>query len=171
MSVLSDRDIHRLCALGMVEPYIIDNVQPASIDLRLGHEFILFDDDDEVDMADVRLPGTKSSRGSSLTMKPGEFALGVTKERVNIPIDLVARIEGKSSIGRLGIMVHVTAGFIDPGFCGNITLEIVNLRSVPVTVRPGMEICQLSFHRMETTPQRPYAGRYQGADGVQASRY
>lgn len=176
MSVLSDRDIHKLCGHGVVDPYFIDNVQPASIDLSLGEEFIVFDKHEQkfLDLKDVKDDSARKvhkTADEGFTLHPGEFVLGVTLERVNMPNDIVARIEGKSSIGRLGIMVHVTAGFIDPGFLGNITLEIVNLRSLPVVLRPKKPICQLSFHRMETVPQKAYTGRYQGADGVQASRY
>lgn len=176
MTVLSDRDIHQRCALGMVTPYFTNNVQPASIDLRLGSEFIIFPRHfaDGIDLADVRDQGTKiklPNDDSFFRIGPGEFILGVTHEQVQIPNDLVARIEGKSSIGRIGLMVHVTAGFIDPGFRGHITLEIVNLRNVPIILRPGKEICQLSFHIMNSIPQRPYSGRYQDAEGVEASLY
>lgn len=176
MSVLSDRDIHRLCANGMITPYILNNVQPASIDLCLGEDFIVFDKHEQryIDLENVVDASSRQvfkTQDTGFTIHPGEFVLGVTHERVEIPPDLVARIEGKSSIGRLGIMVHVTAGFIDPGFHGVITLEIVNLRSLPIVLRPGMPICQLSFHRMDSVPRKTYSGRYQDATSVEASRY
>lgn len=177
MSVLADKSIAEFCAKReMVLPYYPEDVQPASIDMRLGNEFIVFDKHEGL-FLDLDGVHDRSARkivkdgGKGFILHPGDFVLGVTESRVDIPHFLMGRIEGKSSIGRLGIMVHVTAGFIDPGFKGPITLEICNLRSIPIILRPGKAICQISFHMMDSMPLKPYNGRYQDATGVEASLY
>jgi len=174
--ILSDRDIVDLCRTGgLVEPFIIDNVQPASIDLRLGNDFRVFVPHSEgtIDLAsptDITKP-VYVDDDRSFVIHPGEFVLGVTMERVSIPGDLVGRVEGKSSLGRLGLIVHATAGYIDPGFVGRITLEMANLMRVPLRIYPGQLICQLSFHRLATPARSLYQGRYQGDMTVAASRF
>jgi dCTP deaminase len=196
MSVLPD---HELLALGekLLTPFDPAAVQPASVDLRLGNEFITFQRDQTiaVDLDNVPKdlgkkvvvdfpptpedfdvdkpigPIVPTQGRRHFVLHPGEFCLGVTLERVTIPDDLVARLEGRSSVGRLGLAIHVTAGYIDPGFRGPITLEMANLSPHPLILRPGRSICQLSVLRMSSPPRNPYRGRYQDAEGVQASRY
>jgi len=180
MSVLADHQIRNRCrkelaSYGMIEPFNDDQVEPASYDVRLGFDFLVFQRDDTAvidmnDPADITKPVTVEEGGYFL-MHPGEFALGRTLETVNIPTDLVARIEGKSSIGRLGQMIHITAGYIDPGFHGPVTLELYSVHPLPVMLRPPQLIAQISFHEMSSTPSKPYEGRYQHADTVQSSRF
>lgn len=160
----------------LITPFDPECVEPASYDCKLGQEFIVFDKHEGlfIDLAKVDDPSARKvtkTAEEGFILHPGEFVLGVTAERVAIPSWLVARIEGKSSIGRLGLTAHVTAGYIDPGFVGPITLEIANLRTIPIILRPGKAFCQLSFHRMSEAPTKTYDGRYQNAQGVQASRY
>ncbi len=109
--------------------------------------------------------------GGRFILHPGEFVLGSTVERVAIPDDLVARLEGKSSLGRLGLLIHSTAGYIDPGFEGTITLELSNVARLPIAIYPGMPIGQISFLQMTTPVDRPYRGKYGGQEGPTASRY
>lgn len=200
MSILPDHEIRKLCQsmreepygdllLGnpprqktravkqtpLIQPYDEAQLQPSSYDVRLGNEFLAFERDATLAI-DMRDPAniTKKvvvSDGGYFLLHPGEFVLGVTKEVLHVPDNLVARIEGKSSVGRLGLMVHVTAGFIDPGFIGPITLEMACLHPLPIMLRPGKLIAQFSFERMESAAEKPYQGRYQGAKGVEASRY
>ena len=108
---------------------------------------------------------------TAIVLHPSEFILGVTEEVVRLSNNIVGKIEGKSSLGRLGLMVHVTAGFIDPGFIGPITLEMKNLLNVPIVLRPGKKICQIAFAWLNSAARRPYDGRYQNSKGVVASRY
>ena len=103
-------------------------------------------------------------------LHPGEFVLGTTLERIGIPNDLVARLEGKSSLGRLGLLIHSTAGYIDPGWFGDITLELSNVSRLPITIYAGMRIGQLSFQQLTTPVDNPYSGKYQGQEGPTASR-
>lgn len=159
----------------MISPFRDEQVEPASYDVRLGYRFRVFERDTttHIDLANPT-DITKEvliSEGGAFTLHPGEFVLAETYERVCIPHDLVARIEGKSSIGRLGLLVHVTAGYIDPGFEGKITLEMYGLHPLPLLLRPEMLVAQLSFHRLLSPPKKPYQGRYQGASGVEASKY
>jgi dCTP deaminase len=178
MSVLPDHQIATRGEAGMIRPYNSDRVQPASYDCGLDNEFIVFDSHSHIqtaiDLLEVEDHGARKTMADSegrFVLHPGQFVLASTQETVKIPDSMVARIEGKSSIGRLGIMVHVTAGYIDPGFCGQITLEMTNLRNLPIILRVGKPICQLSFHLMESPPTKPYEGRYQNAKGVEASLY
>lgn len=166
----------QLRALGptLISPYIEENVQPASIDVRLGNDFMVFERDQTpfIDLADP-VDITKRVHvedGDYFMLHPGEFVLGVTMERVMMPNNIVCRIEGRSSCGRLGLMVHVTAGYIDPGFCGPITLEMTCMHPLPMKLRPGFRVAQLSFVQIEEV-ENPYVGRYQDADTVQASRF
>jgi dCTP deaminase len=178
MTVLPDHQIEIWGEAGMIRPFLSERVQPASYDCGLDNEFIVFDSHSHIqtaiDLSRVEDHGARKTTADiegRFVLHPGQFVLASTQETVKIPESMVARIEGKSSIGRLGIMVHVTAGYIDPGFCGQITLEMTNLRNLPIILRVGKPICQLSFHLMESPPAKPYQGRYQNAKGVEASLY
>jgi dCTP deaminase len=176
MTTLPDRQIRALGrSLGLLTPFREEHVQPASIDLCLGDEFIVYEPHGQmyVDLdnpIDESAKKVKAPPDRGFMLQPKQFILGVTEEVVNLPNDIVARLEGKSSIGRLGIMIHVTAGFIDPGFHGPITLEICNLRDIPVVLRPGLPFCQLSFQFLSSPCAKPYNGRYQDATGVEPSK-
>ena len=175
--LLSDRDIRAEIASGRVvlSPYDETMVQPSSVDVRLDEFFRLFDNhkyqviDPAQDQADLtRLVEVDPQEG--FVLHPGEFVLGTTLERIALPNDLVARLEGKSSLGRLGLLIHSTAGYIDPGWDGDITLELSNVSRLPITIYPGMRIGQLSFHQMTTPVDTPYRGKYKGQSGPTASR-
>ncbi|HLE96336.1 MAG TPA: dCTP deaminase [Candidatus Thermoplasmatota archaeon] len=182
--ILSDRDIlDRLRKGDLVVDPIDDlsvQVQPASIDLRLGEDFLVFRHtavpfiDPSAEPSEPYTEPIHIPRGGTFVLHPGEFALGTTHERVAIPNDLVARVDGRSSLGRLAVVVHSTAGFIDPGFRGRITLELSNLGRIPVALRPGMRVCQLSFETMTSAAERPYGpargSKYQDQQGPVASR-
>lgn len=170
--ILPDLRIRALAEEGMITPFKPENIQPASIDVTLSDHFRIFEPHDEgfIDL-EAPIDITKFVQSDRFVLHPGEFALGVTEEVVNMPDDLVARIEGKSSLGRLGLIVHATAGFIDPGFKGAVTLEMTNLMRLPLVLRPGKLIAQLSFHVMSAPASNPYNGRYQGDMTVGASRY
>jgi dCTP deaminase len=182
-SVLSDGTIRRLIADGRVrvEPFDDTMVQPASIDLRLGSSFRVFHNHriGAIDLADPPKNLTEHVEiddGESFVIHPGEFVLGRTQEHVELPDDVVARIEGKSSLGRLGLIVHATAGFVDPGFKGTLTLEITNLTRVPIILWPGKPIAQLSFMALDQPAQRPYGhpdlgSHYHGQVEATESRY
>ena len=153
-------------------------MQPASVDLRLGSSFRVFHNH-RTSAIDLREPPTNLTEEISAEMfviHPGEFVLGVTEEYVELPDDIVARIEGKSSLGRLGLIVHATAGFVDPGFKGTLTLEITNLTRVPIKLYPGILIAQLSFMTLDAPAERPYGSEalgshYQGQTAATESRY
>lgn len=172
--ILSDYDIQsyqRLMEGGLVDPFNTDQLNPASYDLRL-HYMTRWFTDEPLDIMDVG-GHTVPHEDESFTLEPGEFILGCTQEEISLPMDLAARVEGKSSLGRLGLMIHVTAGYIDPGFSGQITLEIKNTNKVPLTLYTGMRIGQIAFERMNSAPIRGYdqTGRYQGQMGPTESRY
>jgi dCTP deaminase len=182
-SVLSDGTIRRLVAEGrvVISPWDPDMVQPASVDLRLGSSFRVFHNF-RVPAIDLAEPPTnltelvKIADDESFVIHPGEFVLGVTQESVELPDDIVARIEGKSSLGRLGLIVHATAGFVDPGFKGTLTLEITNLTRVPIILWPGKPIAQLSFMGLDAPAERPYGhpdlgSHYHGQVDATESRY
>jgi dCTP deaminase len=182
-SVLSDGTIRRLIAEGRVRVEQFDDsmVQPASIDLRLGSSFRVFHNHriGAIDLADPPRNLTEHveiGEEESFVIHPGEFVLGRTQEHVELPDDIVARIEGKSSLGRLGLIVHATAGFVDPGFKGTLTLEITNLTRVPIILWPGKPIAQLSFMALDQPAQRPYGhpdlgSHYHGQVEATESRY
>jgi dCTP deaminase len=182
-SVLSDGTIRRLIAGGRVriEPFDDSMVQPASVDLRLGTSFRVFHNHriTAIDLADPPRNLTEHvevDEDESFVIHPGEFVLGRTQERVELPDDIVARIEGKSSLGRLGLIVHATAGFVDPGFKGTLTLEITNLTRVPIILWPGKPIAQLSFMTLDQPAERPYGhpdlgSHYHGQVEATESRY
>lgn len=161
----------------MIAPFDPERVQPASIDLTLDH-FVRIprSGTDEIDTARVPEDHTILAKipEAGLVMEPGEFLLASTVERIELPLDLSARVEGKSSLGRLGLAVHITAGFVDPGFAGQITLEIANLFPRPIRLHRGMPIAQLALSPMSGLPRRPYGkagNHYQGQIGPTESRY
>ncbi len=183
--ILSDRDIRARLAAGdlAIEP-LADGalqIQPASVDLRLGDEFLVYRAA-SVACLDPRDPETipramdsvRVAPGEAFVLHPGEFALGTTTERVKIPANLVGVVDGRSSIGRLAVVVHATAGFIDPGFEGQITLELSNIGSIPVKLYPSMRIAQIVFHAMTSPAERPYGAErgssYNQQAGPQPSR-
>ncbi len=182
-SVLSDGTIRRLVAAGHIEidPWDPGMVQPASVDLRLGDSFRVFHNH-RIAGIDLREPPANLTEqvmvdeDAPFVIHPGEFALGRTLERVRLPDDVVARIEGKSSLGRLGLIVHATAGFVDPGFQGSLTLEITNLTRVPIKLWAGLPIAQLSFMTLDRPAERPYGhpdlgSHYHGQEDATESRY
>jgi dCTP deaminase len=181
--ILSDRTIREELDAGriVIDPLDESSIQPSSVDLRLGRLFRVFLNhtmpviDVKEDLEDLtRL--VKIDDGEAFILHPGEFVLGSTHEKVSLPDDLVGRIEGKSSLGRLGLLIHSTAGFIDAGFSGHITLELSNVANLPITLYPGMKIGQVSFLRMTTPADVPYGSarvgsKYQGQRGPTPSRY
>jgi dCTP deaminase len=183
-SVLSDGTIRDLIESGriVIDPFDPSMVQPASVDIRLGNSFRVFHNHriQSIDLGDPPRDLTEhveiDEDGGEFVIHPGEFVLGTTQEWVEIPDDVVCRIEGKSSIGRLGLVVHATAGFVDPGFKGTLTLEIANFNSVPIVLRPGLFICQLSFMALDQPAERPYGhpelgSHYHGQRDATESRY
>ncbi|KTG10637.1 deoxycytidine triphosphate deaminase [Haloprofundus marisrubri] len=183
--ILSDVDLLERLEVGdlVVDPLddIDMQVQPASIDLRLGEEFLEFqrtniscihpNREEEIGQY---VSETHVDEGDEFILHPGDFVLGTTKERVEIPPDLIATVEGRSSLGRLAIVIHATAGIVDPGYEGQITLELSNLGTAPVALSPGMRVSQLIFTELKTRAERPYGvergSKYQGQRGPQASR-
>jgi dCTP deaminase len=183
VSVLSDGTIRRLVQEGRIriDPWDPGMLQPASVDLRLGRSFRVFENHKVtvIDLADPPSGLTEKVEvkpDESFVIHPGEFVLGRTEEHVELADDLVARIEGKSSLGRLGLIVHATAGFVDPGFQGTLTLEITNLTRVPIVLWPGKPIAQLSFMALDRPAERPYGhpelgSHYHGQVEATESRY
>jgi dCTP deaminase len=183
VSVLSDGTILRLVEEGRItiKPWNPEHVQPASVDLRLGDSFRVFHNH-RTTAIDLREPPANLTeevvveQGDQFVIHPGEFVLGRTLEWVELPDDIVARIEGKSSLGRLGLIVHATAGFCDPGWKGTLTLELNNLTRVPIILHPGLLIAQLSFMTLDAPALRPYGSaalgsHYQGQVAATESRY
>lgn len=181
--ILSDRTMREQIEAGriLIEPYDEGCVQPSSIDVKLSNLFRVFRNHTAA-VIDVKQDLTYLTElveippDGVMMLHPGEFVLGSTLERVAVPDDLVARIDGKSSLGRLGLLIHSTAGFIDPGFDGHITLELANVASLPITLYPGMKIGQVSFMQMTTPADHPYGSgasgsKYQGQRGPTPSRY
>jgi dCTP deaminase len=181
--ILSDRSIREALASGrvVIDPLDESNIQPSSVDLTLDRFFRLFmnhsyrvidvkeDQEDLTELVEVR-------DDDVFILHPGEFVLGATAEEIGLPDDLVGRLEGKSSLARLGLLIHSTAGFLDPGFRGHVTLEFSNVANLPITLYPGMKIGQVSFERMTTPADRPYGSagmgsKYQGQRGPTPSRY
>jgi len=180
--ILSDRDLRTELAAGRIgiQPMEERQIQPSSVDLRLGHRFRRFQRTNKP-FIDIKQPVNDLMEvleipdGDPVIVRPREFMLGTTVETVSVPADLVGRLEGRSSLGRLGIIIHSTAGYIDPGFSGQVTLEISNLLEEAIALYPGMRIAQISFHRMTTPADRPYgsgdlASKYQGQEDTTASR-
>ncbi len=180
--LLSDRDIRTQIDAGRVrlDPYDAGLIQPSSIDMRMDRYFRLFDNhkypfiDPAADQPDLtRL--VEVDPGESFVLHPGEFVLGSTYETVTLPDDIAARVEGKSSLGRLGLLTHATAGFVDPGFSGHVTLELSNVATLPIVLHPGMKIGQLCFFQLSSPAESPYGSarhgsHYQGQRGPTASR-
>ena len=181
--VLSDRTIRREIAEGRiaVKPIDPEDIQPASIDLHLGGGFLVFSNT-RMPYIDVRAPldglmaAVDVADDQPFMLHPGEFALGSTREHIELPDDLVARLEGKSSLGRIGLLIHSTAGFVDPGWKGRLTLELSNVARLPIALYPGMKIGQISFLRLTEPAERLYGSpelgsRYQWQSGPTASRF
>jgi dCTP deaminase len=180
--LLSDRDIVAEIKSGRValEPYDQELVQPSSIDVRLDRFFRVFNNSrythiDPSIQQDELTTLVEPNGDEAFVLHPGEFVLGSTLEIVTLPDDVASRLEGKSSLGRLGLITHSTAGFIDPGFSGHITLELSNVANLPIMLWPGMKIGQLCLIRLSTPAQHPYGSsvygsRYQGQRGPTASR-
>lgn len=180
--LLSDRDIRAELEADRVvlDPYDPSMLQPSSIDVRLDKYFRLFDNhkypfiDPATDQPELtRL--VEADNDEAFVLHPGEFVLGSTYEAVTLPDDVAARLEGKSSLGRLGLLTHSTAGFIDPGFSGHVTLELSNVATLPIKLWPGMKIGQMCFFRLSSASEHPYGSdlygsRYQGQRGPTASR-
>ncbi|MFB6189764.1 MAG: dCTP deaminase [Halapricum sp.] len=183
--ILSDADILRRLEEGdlVVEP--LDDpdiqIQPASIDLRLGRQFLEFqrtniscihpNSEREID---EYIDETVVEAGNEFILHPGDFVLGTTRERVEVPADLIAHVQGRSSLGRLAVVIHATAGIVDPGYKGQITLELSNLGTAPVALTPGMRISQLLLTELKSPADRPYGeergSKYQDQVGPQASK-
>lgn len=180
--LLSDRDIKSEIAAERIrlDPLDLEMVQPSSIDVRIDRYFRLFDNhkypviDPAEDQPDLtRMIEVDPAEG--FILHPGEFVLGSTFEQITLPDDVAARLEGKSSLGRLGLLTHSTAGFIDPGFSGHVTLELSNVATLPIRLWPGMKIGQLCFFRLSSAAEKPYGSseygsRYLGQRGPTASR-
>jgi dCTP deaminase len=183
VSVLSDRDIRAALDAGTVSirPYDPQDLQPSSVDLHLDHSFRVFRNN-RYAFIDVRAPQPDLTElltvaeDEAFILHPGEFVLGQTHEWVELPDDLVARLEGKSSLGRLGLLIHSTAGYVDPGWKGNLTLELSNVANLPIALYAGMRIGQISFFKMSSSVDRPYGSpelgsKYQGQSEPTASAF
>jgi dCTP deaminase len=180
--LLSDRDIRVEIDSGrvVIDPYDEAMVQPSSVDVRIDRFFRLFDNhkypviDPSAEQPDLtRL--VEVEQEDAFVLHPGEFVLASTYELVTLPDTIAARLEGKSSLGRLGLLTHSTAGFIDPGFSGHVTLELSNVATLPIKIWPGMKIGQLCFFQLSSSAEFAYGSdrygsRYQGQRGPTASR-
>ena len=180
--LLSDRDILSYVDSGRVrlEPWDRQMIQPSSVDVHLDRFFRLFNNhrypviDPAADQSELTRLVDVPAQGS-FVLRPGEFVLGSTYEMVTLADDVAARLEGKSSLGRLGLLTHSTAGFIDPGFSGHVTLELSNTATLPIILYPGMKVGQLCFFQLSSAADKPYGSgasgsRYQGQRGPTASR-
>ena len=180
--LLSDRDILAELDAGRIrmEPYDAAMLQPSSIDVRLDRFFRVFENhryphiDPAADQSDLTRE-VEPEGDEPFILHPGEFVLGSTYEVVSLPDDIAARVEGKSSLGRLGLLTHATAGFVDPGFSGHVTLELANVATLPIKLYPGMKIGQFCFFRLSSPSQHPYGSekygsRYQGQRGPTPSK-
>jgi dCTP deaminase len=183
MSVLSDRDIRAALQSGRVriDPYDASCLQPSSVDLHLDSEFRVFRNN-RYPFIDVRAPQPDLTElvavkeDEPFILHPGEFVLGQTLEWIELPDDMVVRLDGKSSLGRLGLLIHSTAGYVDPGWKGNLTLELSNVANLPIALYRGMKIGQISFFKMSSAVERPYGSRelgskYQGQSTPTASQF
>ena len=181
--ILSDRTIREEIEAGRIEidPFDPACLQPSSVDLHVDTVFRVFHNA-RYPYIDVRKPMEDLTEvvqvkdGEAFILHPGEFVLGATKERIRLPEDLVARLEGKSSLGRLGLLIHSTAGYVDPGWDGYLTLELSNVANLPITIYPGMRIGQISFFRLTTAAETPYGSeragsKYQGQRGPTPSKF
>ena len=181
--ILSDRDIRTAIEQGRIgiDPFDVADVQPSSVDLHVDRYFRTFHNARHP-FIDVKKPMEDLTEmfevegEEPFILHPGEFVLGSTAEYVKLPHDLVARLEGKSSLGRLGLLIHSTAGYVDPGFEGHLTLELSNVANLPITIYPNMKIGQISFFQLTSEAENPYGSskvgsKYQGQRGPTASRY
>lgn len=181
--ILSDKTIREELSAGriVIDPLDESCIQPSSVDLHLDGFFRVFRNH-HTRVIDVKVRHDDLTQevevedGDAFILHPGEFVLGSTRERIAVPTDLVGRLEGKSSLGRLGLLIHSTAGFIDPGWDGHVTLELSNVATLPITLYPGMKIGQISFLKMTTAAEVPYGSsslgsKYKGQRGPTASRY
>lgn len=180
--LLSDRDIRSEIEAGhiVVDPFDDTMIQPSSLDVRLDKDFRVFENHRYTCIdPSLEQPGltriVTPHQEQAFVLHPGEFVLAATYECIELPLDIAAKLEGKSSLGRLGLIIHSTAGFIDPGFGGHITLELSNMANLPIRLWTGMKIGQLCFFRMQTPAQAgygsmEYGSRYQGQKGPTASR-
>lgn len=177
--ILSDGLIKELISYRalVIEPLSETQIQPSSVDLTLGSTFLAIDNInvpflDPKRKETIKYREVHIEKGGQLILQPGFFLLGTTTERLMLPNFLVARVEGRSSLGRMGILIHATAGYVDPGFCGQITLEISNVNNIPVALYPGMRICQVSFELLFENCVIPYGlkGKYQGQEGPEGTR-
>ena len=181
--ILSDRDIREAISAGRIgiDPFDEADVQPSSIDLHVDRYFRTFHNARHP-FIDVKKPMEgltemfEVAGDEPFILHPGEFVLGSTAEYVKLPHDLVARLEGKSSLGRLGLLIHSTAGYVDPGFEGHLTLELSNVANLPITIYPNMKIGQISFFQLTSAAENPYGSskvgsKYQGQRGPTPSRY
>lgn len=181
--ILADVDIRKAVAEGRIgiDPFDEADVQPSSVDLHTDRLFRTFDNHRHP-FIDVKLPMenltdlVEVADDEAFILHPGEFVLGSTLEYIRLPNDLVARLEGKSSLGRLGLLIHSTAGYVDPGFEGHLTLELSNVANLPITIYPGMKIGQISFFGLTSEAENPYGSasvgsKYQGQRGPTPSRY
>jgi dCTP deaminase len=181
--ILSDRSIREEIEAGriVIEPFDPECVQPSSVDLHVDAGFRTFHNA-RYPFIDVKRPMedltelVQVGEGEAFILHPGEFVLGSTRERIALPDDLVARLEGKSSLGRLGLLIHSTAGYVDPGWDGYLTLELSNVANLPITIYPGMKIGQISFFRLTSSADAPYGSKatgskYQGQRGPTPSRF
>jgi dCTP deaminase len=181
--ILSDRDIRAAIEAGriVIDPFTADAIQPSSVDLHLDRRFRVFRNsrypyidvrEEQPDLTEL----VEIDAEQPFILHPGEFVLGSTLERVGLPDDLVARLEGKSSLGRLGLLIHSTAGYVDPGWDGNLTLELSNVANLPITLYYGMKIGQISFQRMSSPVDVAYGdarigSKYRGQRDPTASLY
>jgi len=180
--LLSDRDLRAELQAGRVglEPYDEGMIQPSSVDVRLDRYFRVFENHlyPHIDPAEEQAGLTRlveTGPDEAFILHPGEFALASTYEVITLPDDIAGRLEGKSSLGRLGLLTHSTAGFIDPGFSGHVTLELSNVATLPIKLWPGMKIGQLCLFRLSSPAEHPYGSavygsRYQGQRGPTPSR-
>ncbi|NKE55603.1 dCTP deaminase [Lentzea sp. PSKA42] len=180
--LLSDQDLRKEVESGrlVLDPFDLEMLQPSSIDVRLDRFFRVFNNTrythiDPAQQQDDLTSLVEAAEGEPFVLHPGEFVLGSTYEMVTLPDDLAGRLEGKSSLGRLGLLTHSTAGFIDPGFSGHITLELSNVANLPITLHPGMKIGQLCLFKLSSPAEHPYGSkragsRYQGQRGPTPSR-
>ncbi len=181
--ILSDGSLREQIATGrlVIDPFDDELVQPASVDVRLGRQFRVMRNSrmthiDPMVSNDALMETVEVPDGEPFVLHPGEFALGHTAETFGLPDDVVGIVNGKSSLGRLGVQVHATAGFVDPGFDGVIVLELSNVATLPILLRPGMKVAQMVFQRLDRAAERPYGhpelnSKYQHQRGAVASRY
>jgi len=179
--ILSDRDILKKIKKGeiKIKPFVGSNLQPSTLDLKLSRKIRVFDNW-ELGVIDVR-ERADSSKVVKISVKglivhPGEFILGSTVEKVGLPNDIAAKLEGRSSLGRLGLIVHATAGYVDPGFSGWLTFEISNISRLPIKLYADMKIAQICFFQMTSPAINPYGSKklnskYQGQKGPTASKF